>query len=280
LSSERDAYFGWLCDVLERDGPSKLQAHYALDGGTGHGHQTRPFPLGILGQLAIAIDEYRLLTGAIPPRAARALSELAEVAGQAWRRPNQDPLEPPSRPEHYVSSKALCWAALDRACRLLPKAAVQPRWRRERDILLQTILAQGFDERAGTFVRSFSSHEVGVGPLFIPLVGLLPPEDPRVGGTLDAISSQLAASALNPRSTLLLASALARCGRIEQASVLFARICSHASPLGLLAEELDGSELSGAFPSAAVHAGLVCAALDIHAAMRDSHLIHAKKRTA
>jgi GH15 family glucan-1,4-alpha-glucosidase len=263
LKREREAYFSWICDVLERDGAAMLETSYGLDGRRLPSKRMRPYSLGTLGQIALAIQEEREISGGLTTHGANALAAIAEFASQAWRRPDHDPYEPPSRPEHFVASKALCWAALNCACTHLPEP--DRRWLREREILWKTIVTQGFDSRAGSFVRSFSNGSVGASTLFVPVLGLLPADDPRVSGTLKAASKALSASP-SLKGQLLLVSALARSGMPDDAAALFSELCSNASPLRFFADDLTGSELSGEFPSASVHAQAVCAALDIHAA--------------
>src|SRR5262249_3239637 len=127
-------------------------------------------------------------------------------------------------------------------------------------------------------VRSFSSRELGVGVLFAPILGFLPPKDPRITGTLEAVWRKWQSSPLSPsrlKGGLLLVSALARSERPDEAADLLEKLCSLGSSLGLFSEELSGSDLVGAFPSASVHAQLICVALDVRAARQASGAIAA-----
>src|SRR5947209_9388500 len=88
----------------------------------------------------------------------------------------------------------MCWAALDRGirrCRDFGFKGPVERWERARDEVHRTVLEQGFDTERNTFVRSFGSTELDAALLEIPIVRFLPPDDPRVTGTIDAVRDKL-----------------------------------------------------------------------------------------
>ncbi|HUP57285.1 MAG TPA: glycoside hydrolase family 15 protein, partial [Bdellovibrionota bacterium] len=290
LHEECERYLGWIGDLLERDGAQGLQAVYTLDGGrslpehelnflSGYrdsqpvrigNEAARLFQLDIYGQIVLAFLEYQELTGKLPHQLLPRLAEVAEFVCQAWRRPDQGPWETRTRPEHFVASKLLCWAALDRACWLVENQGeeVPARWEREREILHHTICTQGFDPAQGAFVRTFSDCELDARALLVPLLGFLPGDDPRVKGTIEAIRTKLAVGPLVRRylasdgipgpehvdllSSLLFVSALARSGEVDEAADRLTEICALATPLGLFAEQIDpaSSESVGNVPSA------------------------------
>ena len=116
----------------------------------------------------------------------------------------------------------------------------------------------------------------------MPIVGFLPPDDPRVLATIDAINDRLTdrrglvyryrteggvdglagGEGTFLLCTFWLAQALAMAGRLDRARAVFERAIGYANDLGLLAEEIDPGtgELLGNFPQAFSHIGLVNAA--------------------
>lgn len=186
-----------------------------------------------------------------------------------------------TKPEHYVASKALCWAALDRAVILANRLGeeVPPRWKEERTILHHTICLQGFDKDLGAFTRAFGSRELDASTLMLPMIGFLPFDDLRIQGTLHALQEKLSEGIVLHRyrtadglpgmdgvhlvTSFLFISCLALSGRADEASDRLAELCTYATPLGLFGEQLrlDTSDTTGNFPSAAVHLGLINAAL-------------------
>ncbi|WP_398920024.1 glycoside hydrolase family 15 protein [Streptomyces sp. I6] len=63
---------------------------------------------------------------------------------------------------------------------------------------------------------------------------------------------------------------LAGQGRVDEAAELFEQLCSYASPLGLLPEQIDPSDGSflGNFPQAISHVGLMSTAVVLARAQR------------
>src|SRR6185312_340621 len=134
-------------------------------------------------------------------------------------------------------------------------------WREVRDAIHAQVCAQGYDARRNTFVQSFGSPHLDASLLLIPQVGFLPPDDPRVRGTVDAIERNLIVDglvlrystttdvdALQPgEGTFLpcsfwLADSLVLIGRREEGEALFERLIALSNDLGLLAEEYDTRE--------------------------------------
>jgi GH15 family glucan-1,4-alpha-glucosidase len=299
--AEANRYFEWLAQLARRDGAEDLQPVYTLDGGrhlpereiahlAGYqgsrpvrvGNQSsRQFHLDIFGHVMVAASQHHFETHQLPDGLWPRLAEIADYVCQAWRRPDQGPWEVRSRPEHFVASKALCWAALDRAISLAERLGETPahRWAEERAILHRTICDQGFDPGVGSFVRAFGSQELDSATLLLPVLGFLPFDDPRIIGMLDAIQSQLSQGVLIRRyhagdgmpgaegahlpSSFLFVTCLALAGRVDEASDRLAELCTYTTPLGLFGEQVDfsTSEATGNFPSSAVHLSLINAAL-------------------
>jgi GH15 family glucan-1,4-alpha-glucosidase len=305
---EGSSLFRWLSDVVTRDGAEGLQSVYTLDGGKylpehelnlmGYGG-SRPVRVGNLSARQFHLDIYGCVMtamaqnltsqgpdGRLPGGLWPKLAEIAEYVCQAWRRPDKGMWEVRTKPEHFVSSKVMCWVALDRAIWIAHRLGqeVPRRWREEREILHRTILEQGYDSSRGSFVRAFGDRELDAAVLLIPMVGFLPPDDPRVHSTLDAIQAELGDAVLihasrstdsireadgaHLLSSFRYVSCLAMCGRVDEASDRLAELCSFASPLGLFAEQVDPltGVPAGNFPSSSAHLSLINASLYVGAA--------------
>ncbi|MFJ3707831.1 glycoside hydrolase family 15 protein [Streptomyces sp. NBC_01387] len=204
-----------------------------------------------------------------------------------WREPDEGLWEVRGPRRHFVHSKVMAWVAADRAVRTLedePRARGDvERWRRMRDEVHQEVCDKGFDPVRNTFTQSYGSKELDAATLLIPQVGFLPPDDPRVIGTVDAVREELSHDGLVRRystggpavdglpgseGTFLvcsfwLADALRLTGRVAEAECLFEKLLALRNDVGLLAEEYDpaaGRQL-GNFPQAFSHIGLVNTAL-------------------
>jgi GH15 family glucan-1,4-alpha-glucosidase len=309
--NEAKNHFSWLSEIIVRDGAENLQAVYTLDGGKilperelNHlkgFHNSKPvrvgnesssqFRLDIYGHVLLAADSYFREWGTLPEGLWPQLASIADLVCQAWRRPDFGPWELRTKPEHYVASKVMCWAALDRAVFLAKKLnePVPTRWLDEMKILHRTTCDQGFDSTRQSFVRAFGDQELDASCLWIPIVGFLPYDDPRVQGTVNAILLELSDGVLIRRyrgqdglsgqdgahliSSFLLVSVLALCGRVDEASDRLAELCTYATHLGMFGEQIDVAleETSGNFPSATAHLALINAVLYVGAA-RGRHI--------
>ncbi|MGP2440218.1 glycoside hydrolase family 15 protein [Streptomyces sp. JW3] len=212
---------------------------------------------------------------------------LLDFLRTAWRRPDEGLWEVRGGRRQFVHSKVMAWVAADRAVRTLED---EPElggdldgWRALRDEIHREVCEKGYDPERNTFTQYYGSRELDAALLFIPRVGFLPPDDPRVTGTIDAVSRELTRDGLVQRystsgstvdglpgdeGTFLvcsfwLADALQLTGRTKEARDLFERLVGLANDVGLLAEEYDpvaGRQL-GNFPQAFSHIGLVHTAL-------------------
>jgi GH15 family glucan-1,4-alpha-glucosidase len=186
----------------------------------------------------------------------------------------------------------MAWVAIDRAVRAaeqfsLPGPARQ--WRALRSQMHEEICQRAVDPRRGCFTRAYGSTEVDASLLLLPLVGFLPPGDKRVARTIAAIRDELcedgfvrryrtdeqgAADGVGGAEGAFLACSfwlvdnLALAGRREEAEQLFERLLDLRNDVGLLSEEYDPSRrrLTGNFPQAFSHVGLVNSAFNLTAA--------------
>jgi GH15 family glucan-1,4-alpha-glucosidase len=251
--------------------------------------------LDVYGELLIALDLYKSKLGELHPEIQRFACYLADTAARSWDAKDAGMWEMRGEPRHHLSSKVLCWAALDRAVRLAPhlgENAAAERWSVARDEIRAAVLERGWSKQRQAYAQSFESDELDAAALLMPLVGFLPATDPRMRSTIEAIASDLTEDGfvLRDRNTeglnadglngeegtfvicsFWLVSCLAQAGELERAEALFDRLASYANDLGLLAEEIDGQtgELLGNFPQAFSHIGLIVAASEIDRAGRD-----------
>ena len=210
------------------------------------------------------------------------LVSCADTAAQRWREKDQGIWEIRGDPQHFLYSKIMCWVALDRAIKLADLLRAPGRiagWQRARDAIRETVLREGWNERVGAFTQCFGSSELDASNLMMPIVGFLPPDDPRILATIDAIAEQLTDDrglVYRYRTedglageegafllcTFWLAQALALSRQVCRARDTFERAVAFTNDLGLLAEEVDPEtgELLGNFPQAFSHIGLVNAA--------------------
>ena len=190
----------------------------------------------------------------------------------------------------------MAWVAFDRGIRLIEELGRDgpvERWREVREEIRAEVLERGFDDELGSFVQSYGSKRLDASLLTIPLYGFLPPDDPRVRGTLEAVRRDLlvdgfvqryrhdeegeAVDGLPPgEGAFFLCSFwfvdnLILVGELQEAAAMFERLLSLRNELGLLAEEYDPGldRLVGNFPQAFSHIGLVNTALRLDAALRD-----------
>jgi len=207
----------------------------------------------------------------------------------AWREPDEGLWEVRGERRHFVHSKVMAWVAADRAVRTLEENPGLPgdadRWRAMRDAVHAEVCEKGYDPVRNTFTQYYGSRELDASTLLIVRTGFLPPDDPRVIGTVDAVRSELAHDGLIRRystegasvdglpgdegafiaCSFWLVDALLRTGRRDEAEVLFERLLDLRNDVGLLAEEYDpvaGRQL-GNYPQAFSHIGLVNSAVDL-----------------
>jgi GH15 family glucan-1,4-alpha-glucosidase len=250
------------------------------------------FQLDIYGELLAAADEITRLGGAITPELWRFLAAAVDECCRRRREPDEGIWEVRGPPRHFVHSKLMAWVALDRALAMADRYGLPgptARWRRERALVRAEILEHGFDRDLGAFVQAYGARELDASLLVVPMVGFLPPGDPRVLGTIDRVRERLLADGFVERydtrrgvdglppgegafglATCWLVDALALAGRVDEARGLFEHVAGCANHVGLLAEQIEpGSRaLMGNFPQAFTHLGLINSALYLAAAER------------
>jgi GH15 family glucan-1,4-alpha-glucosidase len=181
----------------------------------------------------------------------------------------------------------MAWVAFDRGiklCEELGRPGPIDRWRGIRDEIHAEVCREAWNDQLGSFTQSYGGQRLDASLLLLPLVGFLPPEDPRIRGTVRAAQGQLSCDGFVLRypseqpldglpagegaflpCSFWLVDALALDGRHDEATELFERLLSVRNDLGLLAEEYDPAErrLLGNFPQAFSHIALVNSALNL-----------------
>jgi GH15 family glucan-1,4-alpha-glucosidase len=237
----------------------------------------------VYGAVLDSILLHSLRSQRLPRRLWPIVKSQAECASRVWREPDQGIWEARGAPQHYVSSKIMCWVALDRAADLAGirgDPAQAATWRSTADEIREDILTHGVDKR-GALRQHYDTDALDASTLLAALFGMLPAEDERLRATVDAIADELSDGGFVLRyrteetddglhgeeGTFLicsfwLVSALTIVGELDRARELMDRLLRIASPLGLYAEEFDagtGRHL-GNFPQAFSHLALIEAA--------------------
>jgi alpha,alpha-trehalase len=223
----------------------------------------------------------------------RFIIACADTAAASWRMKDQGIWEVRGDPQHFVYSKVMCWAALDRAIALadlLHAIDHVEGWTQQQQEIWDTVSREAWSEGAGAYTQYFGSTALDASNLMMAITGFLPATDPRMLATIDAIDERLtderglvyryrAEEGVDGLAggegtfllcTFWLAQALALADQADRARGVFERAAAYASDLGLLAEEVDADsgELLGNFPQAFSHIGLVNAAWAISEAER------------
>ena len=206
---------------------------------------------------------------------------------KVWRQPDSGIWEMRGAKRQFTHSKVMAWVAFDRAIRMSEEYGLEgpvDEWRHLRDTIHSEVCENGYDARLGSFVQSYGSSYLDSSLLLIPLVGFLPPEDPRVTGTVEAVEQRLmrdgfllryedghGSDDMPPGQGVFLACSFwlvdsyVLLGRLDDARALFERLLALANDVGLLAEEYDiaAHRQVGNFPQAFSHLALINSAYNL-----------------
>ena len=198
-----------------------------------------------------------------------------------WHEPDDGIWEVRGGRKHFTHSKVMAWVAFDAAVRSAEEfelPAPLDHWRTVRDTIHAQVCERGFDAARNSFVQSYGVTSLDASLLLIPMVGFLPPTDPRVRGTLAAIERELVRDGLVLRydtgtgtdglppgegaflaCSFWLADNYLLQGRHDEARALFKHLLSLRNDLGLLSEEYDPADKRqlGNFPQAFSHLALI-----------------------
>jgi GH15 family glucan-1,4-alpha-glucosidase len=300
---EAHAFFWWLqhaarltlpqLNVLYRIDGSLRTRERVLPGFEGY-RGSRPVRIGnaaaeqqqldIYGALLDCVWLYAREMGSLDRKTGKLMAGVADHVAKIWRQPDCGIWEVRSEPTHFVQSKAMCWVALDRAAKLAEMGALPDRrthWRREADACRAFIEEHGWDAGRNSYARATTLHEADASLLTMVLQGFHEPDDPRLRGTIDAVQRELQEGPYVFRyrgpdgvpgdegafltCSFWLVDALARTGRVDEASALMDELCALANDVGLFSEEVDRRDGSflGNMPQALTHLALANAAVSL-----------------
>ena len=305
LNWEADEFMEFIAD-LEATEDGSLQIMYGIDGRRDRTESTRDELTGYAGARPVrigngafdqrqndvfgaALDSILLHSRhsqRLPRRLWPIVQAQADCATKVWRDPDQGIWEARGKPQHYVSSKLMCWVALDRAAQLAEirgDPELQEKWGAIAEEIKEDILTHGLTDK-GVLRQHYETDALDASTLLAAILGFLPGDDERLRASVNAIADDLTEDGFVLRyktdetddglsgkeGTFLicsfwLVSALAIIGELQRARDLMERLLRIASPLGLFAEEFDadtGRHL-GNFPQAFSHLALIEAAARI-----------------
>jgi GH15 family glucan-1,4-alpha-glucosidase len=301
--AEARSLFWWFMQATALTEP-EVHVLYRLDGGIGPGEHdvalngyrgSRPVRVGNGALAQVQHDIYGALleTAWLYSEGERSLDRdtgavfgrIADHVCDIWPRPDSGIWEVRNGPFHFTHSKVMCWVALDRALKMAGEGEVPaghaPRWRREAAAIRAYVDRECWSDDLHTYTRIAGSRDVDASLLMLPLVGYDDPRGERISGTIDAVNRTLRdgdfvyryhaedgvagdeGSFLN--CSFWLVSALARCGRVDEATDLMDRLAARANDVGLYSEEIDprSGAFLGNFPQALVHLALIDAAVTV-----------------
>jgi GH15 family glucan-1,4-alpha-glucosidase len=293
----------WLVRAVAGD-PEDLQIMYAVDGGRDLPERTldhlpgyadsRPVRIGngavkqrqtdVLGEVMIALHEAREAGLEGSRQAWRVQTALVDNLAKHWDEPDNGLWEIRGPLRHFTHSRVMVWAAFDRAVKAVEEHGLDgpvETWRELRQKVHDEVCAKGLDTDRNTFTQHYDTKEVDASLLIIPLVGFLPPDDPRVRGTIEAVEQDLLRDGFLLRyrtesgvdglsgdehpflaCSWWLVSAYAMTGQLDKANELMDRLVGLLNDVGLIAEEYDpkAGRQMGNFPQAFSHLALIGAA--------------------
>lgn len=308
-TDEASAWREWLLRAVAGT-PDQLQVMYGISGERrltefelswlpGY-EQSAPVRIGNDAHRQLQLDVYGELMDAMHQCRLRDLENLASWAVERrlleflesnWQAPDSGIWEVRGPMRNFTFSKVMAWVAFDRAIRAVEALGYEgpiDRWRALRDEIHADICARAYSDEKHAFVQAYDSHQLDASLLRMPLVGFLPPEDPRIRGTVAAIERELLVDrtfvlryrtrpevdglppgegAFLPCSFWLVNNWVLQ-GRVDEARALFDRLLALCNDVGLLSEEYLPSERRqlGNFPQAFSHLALVDAALALESA--------------
>jgi GH15 family glucan-1,4-alpha-glucosidase len=306
FEGEAEAWRTWLQHAVAGN-PEQVQIMYGLAGerrldewvlaDLGGYQGAKPVRIGNAAAKQLQIDIfgevmdalYQSGDGGLAPKGAEwnLQVKLVEHLELIWQEPDQGLWEVRGGPRQFTHSKVMAWVALDRAIKSIESFHLKgplARWRKLREHIHAEVCERGYNRTLGSFVQSYGASDLDASALLIPLVGFLPPQDPRVGSTLEAIRRNLMVDGLVHRydthrtadglpagegaflaCSFWFADNLMLLGRRGEAQELFEHLLRLRNDVGLLAEEYEpaGKRMLGNFPQAFSHVALINTALNL-----------------
>jgi GH15 family glucan-1,4-alpha-glucosidase len=258
---------------------------------------SKPVRIGNAASLQLQLDMYGEIAGVMHHArhgkfhkgepAVELQTALLDHLEKIWREPDSGIWEMRGPRRHFVHSKMMAWVAFDRAVKSAEEFGMRgpvDKWRAIRDEIHQDVCNKGFHPGLNSFVQYYGAKHLDASLLLMPIAGFLPPSDPRIVGTVNAIEKALlheglvlryhthkTDDGLPPGEGVFLACSfwLAHCylllGRRAHAEKMFDRLLKLRNDVGLLAEEYEpaAKRQVGNFPQAFSHIALVNTALHL-----------------
>jgi GH15 family glucan-1,4-alpha-glucosidase len=298
--TEARAFFSWLMHASQITRP-RLRVLYRLDGRESRREETLPLAgymgstpvrignaaadqlqLDIYGGLMQTVWLYVRAGEPLDRDTARRVADIADYVAHIWAQPDSGIWEVRSAPRHFTQSKLMCWIALDRALALAAEGAIPgtnaDRWRRERDAVAEFVETRCWSAEDGSYSRAAGSDDIDAALLLAVLFAYGGGDETRLAGTVSAVRRRLASGPFVRRysgddglagregafltCSFWLVDALARIGRLDDATTLMEELIALANDVGLYAEEIDaaGGAFLGNFPQGLTHLALIGAA--------------------
>ena len=303
----------WMADRADRSGNGEFQILYRLDGSrlaeeqvlpglVGYGG-AQPVRIGNAAANQLQLDIYGALLDSIyladkhgspvSYRTWERTSRTLDWVCRNWDQADEGIWEIRGERRHFLSSRLMCWVALDRGLRMSRKRSLPAEnaaeWERNRDHIYRDIHRNFWDARRGAFVQYKGGKTLDASALLMPLMRFIAPTDPRWLSTQAAIERELVSDVLVRRyetsgngnvdgldgtegaftpCCFWLVECLARSGHVRRARLHFEKLVSYANDLGIFSEEIGaGGEQLGNVPQALTHLALISAAHTLDAAL-------------
>jgi GH15 family glucan-1,4-alpha-glucosidase len=237
--------------------------------------------MDIYGEVMDAFHNARVHGFELGPETWQVQLKLMEFLAGHWRDPESGLWEMRGPKHRHTHSRVMAWVAFDRAIKAVERFGLEgpvDQWRKLRRAIHDDVCRNGYNAKRNAFVQFYGADLLDASLLLMPLVGFLPPRDPRVMGTVKAIQNELTVKGLVYRyqtsarvdalppgegaflaCSFWLADVLAMMGRRKEAERLFTKLIALRNDVGLLAEEYDpvARRQLGNFPQAFSHVGLI-----------------------
>ncbi len=314
FEEEAGNFMGWLRDRCAQDRDGLLQPLYGIDGRkdieesaldhlSGY-MNSGPVRLGNAAYEQIQLDLYGAVLDAaylynkhgapLDYDLWQNVRKILDWLSDNWQRPDEGMWEVRGGKRQFVSSKVMCWVALERGIRIARQRGLpggDGHWISERDRIYEEVMAKGWNPQRKSFVQFYGSDALDASLLLMPLVKFVGPTDPRWLATLDLIQKELTHDTLVDRylnaeaapdglagdegsfsiCSFWLVECLTRAGKLDEARLALEKMFSYANHLGLYAEEIGTSgEALGNFPQAFTHLSLISAAVHLDRALHHS----------
>jgi GH15 family glucan-1,4-alpha-glucosidase len=299
--SEARAWKDWLLRAVGQN-PGRLRVLYDVMGKTVNkeskvsglgGYQTAlPVRVGNSASNQLQLDIFGEVSDVLfqagiskkSKAAYRLLIVLLARLERIWRLPDHGIWEMRNGTRQFTYSKVMCWVAFDRAIRAAEEIGFRAplnRWRAVRQEIHGSVCRLAYNSRLGSFMESYRSRKVDASLLLLPLVGFLPPDDRRIGGTVRLIEKRLMRNGFIMRTegtnrrkregaflpcSFWLADCYELTGRVTAAKRLLNRLMKIRNDVGLLSEEYHpgAKHLTGNFPQALSHVALINTVINLH----------------